>query len=195
MIYPYEVFEPGDVILTGGNALISRIIRWITQARGQSKTIKNHAGIAVSKNTYIEALTTVRRHDYNHLINLNTDIEVWRKVDLIDDQKENIVLRASDYVGRLYGPQKIVLHAFDGLLGKIFAKDVYLFRKLGFMDRYPICSWVVSYAYDFVGYQFLNKDPKYATPDCIHDHLVESKDWKIVYTNHREYYTEDKKIG
>ena len=186
-----RTFEPGDIILTGGKALISRIIRWMTRFRGESKTIKNHAGIGVSPHTYVEALWTTKRNTYDYLLNLDTNIEIWRKLDLTTDQKTLISNKAIEYVGAIYAPQKIVLHGFDGLLGKVFGTDIYAFRRLGFMDRYPICSWVVAFSYDQINYRF-GKHPKYVTPDCLHDYLVEKDDWKIVYTNHTQNYTDSK---
>ena len=190
-----RTFEPGDIILTGGNAWISRAIRWMTRVGDEEKTIKNHAGIGVTPHTYVEALWTTERNTYDYLLNLkDTNIEIWRNNNLTMQEKEKIRLKAIEYVGTVYGVSKIILHAFDGLLSKLLGHDIYLFRKIGFMKRYPICSWVVAYAYDEIGYKFNNQYPKYVSPDDIHDHLLSDPDWKLVYTTHTEYYTDYKSL-
>lgn len=186
-------FKPGDIILTHGDWWISKSIRWMTKGKKEDKTIKNHAGIGINKDTYVEALWTTKRNTYDYLLNLNdTNIEIWRNETFTDEELEKISLKAVEYVGSVYGVSKIALHALDGLLSKLFRDDIYLFRRLGFIKRYPICSWVVAYAYDEIGYIFNNKDPKFVTPDCLHDHLVKDPNWKIVYTTHTEDYTSKK---
>lgn len=185
-------FKPGDIILTGSNNWISKAIRWVTRYRGEEETIKNHAGIGIDNQYYVEALWTTKKHTYDHLFNLKTNYEIWRNNSFKLDDLNIVQTKALEYVGLVYAPQKIALHLFDGLLSKISGKDIFIFRKLAMFDRYPICSWVVAFAYDKIGYRFNNLDPKYATPDCLHDHLVADKDWKIIETNHEQKYTSNK---
>ena len=184
-------FKPGDIILTGGKAWISRAIRWVTRHRGEDVTVKNHAGVGINEQYYIEALWTTKRHTYDYLFELNTQYEIWRNNTFNDKDLEMVKIKAIEYVGMIYAPQKIALHLLDGLAGKLLGRDVFKFRRLAMFDRYPICSWVVAFAYDEIGYRF-GVDPRFATPDCLHDHLVDNNDWKIVNTNHDKYYTQTK---
>lgn len=189
----YPLFDAGDIILTGGEAWISRMIRWATRSKKEKETIKNHVGVGVNSESYVEALWTTKRNKFDDLLSTNTNIEIWRNIKLSNEDKYRIKIKALEYVGAIYGPFKIILHFLDSILEKIFGKDIFIFRRLAFIKRFPICSWVVAFAYDRVGYNF-GVDKRFATPDCIHDYLVKSDDWKIVYTNHEQYYTKEKMI-
>ena len=50
-------------------------------------------------------------------------------------------------------------------------KGAYVFRRLTHDDNYPICSWVVAYAYDAAGRRF-GVDPGAADPDDIWDYVT-----------------------
>ena len=71
---------------------------------------------------------------------------------------------------------------------KIF-KEIFLFRRLLKSEKYPICSWVYAYSvYNAVGYQFNNIRPNWVDPDVMHDEMIRSKDWEIIFR-----YTKKKK--
>ena len=62
-----------------------------------------------------------------------------------------------------YGYGKMFLYLLDWvLLGK------YVFRRLGRMDNYPICSWLVAHRYQKAGKRF-GRPAGAATPDDIWD--------------------------
>lgn len=184
-------FKSGDIILTAGDAWISKLIRWATRYRGEKRTIKNHVGIGVDDKYYVEALWTTKRNKYEDLLKQNKKLEIWRNVNLDDEEAYILKLKALEYVGSIYGPHKILLHFLDALLEKLFGKNIYLFRRIGFINRFPICSWVVSFVYSEINYSF-GIDKRFATPDCIHDYLVKNNNWKLVYSNHVQKYTENK---
>ena len=80
---------------------------------------------------------------------------------------DRVAAKAGGYVGRSYGWLKIVAHGLDRLIG-----GRYLFRRLAMVDNYPICSWVVAYAFDDIGKDF-GLPPNTADPDHIWDYCVE----------------------
>ena len=51
----------------------------------------------------------------------------------------------------------------------------YVFRRLGRMDRYPICSWLVAHSYKAAGLHF-GVAPGAATPDDIWDFVTTRTD-------------------
>jgi hypothetical protein len=49
------------------------------------------------------------------------------------------------------------------------------------MDKYPICSWLVAYAYDAIGWDF-GVPPWVAQPDCIWDYcMAHPERWRVVH--------------
>jgi len=68
-------------------------------------------------------------------------------------------------------------HGVDHLL----LNNRYVARRLAFLDNYPICSWLVAYAYDGIGYQF-GVPPWACTPDDIDDWIkAYPSEWTQVY--------------
>ena len=121
----------------------------------------------------VEALSKVRRHPLGRYGKKpKTDVAVFRPINLTDDEKAKIVAKAESYVGRKYGWPKIVTHLMDWCLN-----GAYVFRRLTNKDDYPICSWVVAYAYLAAGKDF-DVEAGAANPDDI---------WDFVRTNPDKY--------
>jgi hypothetical protein len=164
--------QPGDIFLTRGNRFLSRAIRFFTRHVGESRTKVNHVGIVVQggpleEAVVVEALRTVVRHELiDEYGGERDEVAVFRPARLGPAQLQRIVLEANDYVGRSYGYGKIVLHALDWVL-----QGAYVFRRLGRMDAYPICSWLVAQAYGTVGVHF-GVAPGAASPDDIWDYVT-----------------------
>ncbi len=57
----------------------------------------------------------------------------------------------------------------------IVEQGAYVFRRLAFMKRYPICSWLVAHSSNEVGKHF-DVDAGAATPDDIWDFCVGNPD-------------------
>lgn len=164
-------YLPGDVVLTKGMWLI----RWGTQYTGEGKGSMGHAGVGVNQSFFVEALWRVVLTAWDGLSGRGG--QVWRYIPFTDEQRKAIADKADDYLGRKYGWWKIALQGIDCILGKLFFTDVYLARRLGRIDKYPICSWVVAFAYDRgAGYSF-GKEPNAATPDDIYDHVRNTEGW------------------
>lgn len=176
--------QPSDLIFYKSKSLLGRLIRFFTRGNREEKTFTNHvAGIDIPPYK-IEALWKVERRPFN--INTEIDeIEVWRNTKLGYVDKQDVAEAAYNYVGRQYGAFKIVTHMLDCLVVKFIKHEFYFFRRLTLDDRYPICSWVWAFAYEKVGYAFGVK-PEYAQPDDMHDFVVSSSDWKLIYKKGRK---------
>lgn len=161
-----------DVVLFRSSGLIAKLIRWVTRDKGEPKTIVSHVGIMVSETEIVESKTKTVKHAFTPPAK---NCWVYRKSDLTEEQRGIIVAKALEYVGDSYGWLKILAHAADHLL----FRDRYVMRRLCRLDRYPICSWLVAYAYAKIGYQF-KVPPWAATPDDIWDWVTTSSDWQIV---------------
>ena len=169
---------PCDIVMTAGSGFLSRAIRVFTRQIGESPTKVNHVGIVVTKSRHlgdaviVEALWKVRRHPLEMRYGSGeSDVAIYRPLNLTDQEKDIIVAAASSYEGRSYGILKIFLHLLDSLL-----LGIYLFRRLGCMDDYPICSWLVAYSFAKAEKDF-GVDPGAATPDDIWD-FVNRRDGK-----------------
>jgi len=165
------VLQPGDIFLTRGRGFVSRAIRFFTRHIGESRTKVNHVGLVVQGGSLreavvVEALRTVQRHRLvDEYGGERDEVAIYRPVRLNVQQLHLVVTVANGYVGRRYGYGKIALHVLDWAL-----QGAYVFRRLGNMDDYPICSWLVARAYGAVSVHF-GVAPGAATPDDIWDYV------------------------
>lgn len=141
-------FKKGDIIATRGNGWLSKAIRFCSKRIGESRTEVNHVGLVTDPGDQctakvIEALHRVKHHTLaDQYKGKNTDIYILRPLVIPPTSIDSIVERAKTHVGKKYGYLKIGLHLADWcLLG------AYVFRRLGRMKNYPICSWLVDDAY------------------------------------------------
>lgn len=161
--------QPGDIFLTKGDNFVSKGIRFFSRSKGESRTEANHVGIVVHPGTHrtakiVEALTTVKtRTMASYYDKDNTEVAIYRPINVSAEDLLKIRNKANSYVGMKYGYIKIVAHFLDWCIG-----GRYFFRRFAFMNKYPICSWVVAYAYAEAGYNF-GVEPGGASPDDIMD--------------------------
>jgi hypothetical protein len=173
-------FRTADIVFTRESAWYSRLIRWGTRYSGEAPSRTSHVGIGLDGVCFAEALAHAVVTEWSVLAHRDpSTFEVWRYDYLTISQIKDIKNTTIDYLGRSYGYGKIALQGLDCALGKIFATDVYCFRRLAFMHKYPICSWLVAHAYDSVGYRF-NINPDAADPDEIYDHVSSTKGWRKI---------------
>jgi len=175
-------FMAGDIVFTRGTAWYSKLIRWGTRHTGETRSRTNHTGVGLDPNYFIEALHHVVATKWSDFAKNNAlgTFEIWRNEALTEVQREAVAAKARGYLGRDYGYSKILLQSLDCILGKVLCMDVMAFRRLAFMDKYPICSWVVAYSYfNGIGYSF-GISPRVADPDEIHDFVANHEDWKRV---------------
>jgi len=174
--------KAGDVFLTRGNSILSRLIRFFSRGIGESRTAVNHAGLIAEPGDLhtavaIEAIRFVtRRTLWSGYGPPRTDcVAIFRANNLTEDDIRKIVARAQSMVGRKYGMIAIVAHLLDWcLLG------AYFFRRLVPGMRYPICSWLVADAFAQAGKNF-GVSPGEAEPDDI---------WDFVKSHEPAYYVQ-----
>lgn len=163
----------GDVFLTQGNSFVSKAIRVLTRNKGESRTQVNHVGVVVKdgdKDTavIVEASSkVVRRMMTNYARSKNTKVAIYRYTKLTGREEDAIVDYSNNMVGAKYGYIKIVAHFLDWCLG-----GIYFFRRFAQMEKYPICSWLVAYAYQDAGLGF-GIEANAASPDDIWDWVTD----------------------
>jgi hypothetical protein len=171
------ILLPGDVFLTYGAGFFSKLIRFFTQTIGESRTKVNHTGIVVTEGDLenclvVETLLRVRKHKlwkrygpFSH-----DKVAIFRPINLTPEQTDIIVARAVEQVGKKYGIFTVIGHLLDWLL-----LGTYLFRRITHSNNYPICSWLVAYAFAKAGKTF-DVEPGAAQPDDIWDFIQQNPD-------------------
>jgi hypothetical protein len=164
---------PADVFLTRGHGFISKAIRFFTRKIGESRTKVNHVGVVVEEGTIqtavvVEALSKVKRHRLwkRYGPPCKDQVAVYRAKNLSEEDVKKIVAAANKYKGRKYGYLKIGAHLADWML-----LGAYVFRRLAFVKRYPICSWLVAHCFAKADKHF-GCDVGAASPDDIWDFVL-----------------------
>jgi hypothetical protein len=162
----------GDIVLTRSLSPGGWVIRYFERARGAPPAQVNHVGVMVDADTIVEALATVQRRNVRAVYGppCQNPTAIYRPLNLTDAERVAIVTKAASYVGKRYGVLKIVTHLADWCLG-----GRYVFRRLAGLTDYPICSWVVAYAYQVAGKSF-GVDPGSASPADIWDFVTTRSD-------------------
>ena len=176
------MLKSGDIILTRGDKLLSRMIRFFEKDKSEDISKVNHTGVnekdcLLKDANVIEALTTVKCHNLvEQYAGKKDKVAIFRKKNLRDDERIEVAKKAKEYVGKKYGFIKIVGHALDWCIG-----GKYVFRRMFRMDDYPICSWVVGYAYAVIGVKFKGVEPWACQPDDIWDECFNSDKYDMIY--------------
>lgn len=169
-------YQAGDIFLTRGDSFVSRAIRYFSTSENESRTQVNHVGVVVEDHQtnpmIVEALSpTVKAH---RLLDAygggKTRVMVIRPIHKESTDRYALAVNALNYEGRKYGYIKLVAHFLDWCLA-----GRYVFRRLAKMDDYPICSWVVAYAADHVGWRF-GVEPNGCSPDDVYDHWANNRE-------------------
>ncbi len=166
---------PCDIFFTRGAGKLSKMIRYCTRSKGESPTIANHVGLIAypgcgRQARAIEALWTVKFHRLSEQYGADDELCVFRPRNLATAELDAIYAKACEFINRKYGYGKIALHALDYLIG-----GRYFFRRVGRVDNYPICSYLVAEAYGSAGLHFGVADNA-ASPDDIWDFVVKNPD-------------------
>jgi len=173
--------KPADLLLVGGDWWVSNLIKYFTRYRGEAPTKVHHVAGMISDSTVEEALLTVKKSSFSQWDSKHNYYQIWRNTYLTEEQRNSISKQVRLYTNNFYGSWKLLLHMFDGILGKIFGKDITFFRTFLFINSYPICSWLWAYAYyDVARYKF-DYPPYIVSPDDMHDHVKKSEQWELVY--------------
>lgn len=180
MNHYYTAF-PADLIFTRSKRPLGAAIRWFERSAGEPPAYTNHtAGVGPDGVSVIEAMWHTQEVPLESYMVDEPVYQIWRRRGLPHEARVGIAHHARAYVGRHYGWWKLFPHLVDGFLGKIFGGNIYAVRRILFLKRYPICSWVWAYAYAEEGIGFgCPKDC--ADPDTQHDFVSESPDWWLVF--------------
>ena len=169
------LLEPGDIFFTRGQGLFARLIRRFTRTVGEERTKVNHVGLVVGGGwietaVVIEALSKVKRHQMARYVRKQTtEVAIYRPKDLTEEQLAIAVAKAEEYKDQKYGWVKIVAHFLDWTL-----QGAYVFRRFTRDDQYPICSWVVAYAFEKARREYFDINPGRADPDDIWDCVTDT---------------------
>lgn len=175
-----EELYPADLIFVRSAGWFGRAIRWATRAKGEAPTYCNHiAGIGTRANV-VEALTSVVETSIDDWIPKHNNFVVKRRNGLTFEQRARIAAEAEQSIGFPYGWLKIFVGHFpDALLGKIAGKNVFFFRRIIGLKRFPICSFLWSMGY--ATYRILfGCRPRAAEPDGMDDFTNISPVWHAV---------------
>ena len=180
------ILQPGDVFLTRGTSLLSRLIRICTRSFGEKRSKVNHVGIVVEAGgiqdaVVVEALSKVKMHTLwmQYCPPKKDHVAVYRAKNVSLEEMEIIVATAKRQVNKTYGYGKIVAHFLDWCFS-----GIYFFRWFARNGNYPICSWLVAHAYGEAGFDF-GVPREAANPDDIWDFVNE----------HPHYYEEIVRLG
>lgn len=168
--------RPADIILVSRDSWPSRLIRFGTTTHGEPKSIASHAAIGIATPSMIvEALPPrVARRHLNVYRFSGAKIKIYRPLNLSTAECCAIARAAESFIGAKYGWGKILLHALDGvlwrtpLLGRALAGRS-VFARLGRLDQWPICSYLVARAYTEGAGKHFGVGPATASPDDIDD--------------------------
>jgi hypothetical protein len=125
------LLERGDLVLTRSLGLVGWAICTFTRHFGESRTKATHTGIVVEggpleTTVIVGALTTVKRHRlWDRYATRNSEVAVFRPLNLTDEQITAVIIKAESYVGRKYGYAKLLAHWADWVL-----QGAYVFRRL-----------------------------------------------------------------
>lgn len=183
------VLRQGDVFLTASATWLGKAIRFCQRAPGEEPSVVNHVGLILNGDglggpaSSIEALGRVRYGDFREFYSADPSVSVaiYRDVTLSPMEAAQIGLHASRYLGRRYGAPKLLLHLADWILSRILGREVWLFRRLAWVDRYPICSWLVARVFSATGRSF-GVHPGMASPDDVWDWMqAHPEKWVCVH--------------
>lgn len=174
--------QTADLIFYKRRSLLGRLILYFTRSPGEEKSYASHVAGLVTPTTLLESVLTTIKRPFDITKESRLEIYRYKGPVPVDDFDYQVAAKANEYHGTTYGFGKVITHFLDALLVKLFKKEIYFFRRINNLDRYPICSWVWAYAYHRVlnGYEF-GVEPKYATPDDMHDYVKNSVEWELVY--------------
>ena len=165
-----------DLVLVRGRSFWNQAIRLFTRSLGEDRSKVDHVAIVTEGGAFYDAILVqafrmvVHESVATSYAGKDKQVAVYRPLNLGEAEMAKVAAKAESYVGRKYGFGKIVTHSLDWLL-----QGVYLFRRLNIRDDYPICSWVVAYAFLEAGKDF-GVEPGRADPDDIWDFVTSRPD-------------------
>lgn len=177
-----KIVQPGDVLMTSGTTLLSRLIRWSQQLAGDPAKYTHIALFGLKdtiNNGYIyEAYKDLNLHELKQYIGY--DVCVIRNVDMNLLKFKTRLFEIENNLGQIYPYHRLFFHLIDGcanwILRNLNLKSRAKIAKMINFDR-PVCSeWVA---------QIFNEDfEKWAgvVPDDFDDKRLQNHNrWKTIF--------------
>jgi hypothetical protein len=168
--------KAGDIVCTRDDSWLSKAIRWAERTPGEEASQASHVGVMYTSAKICEALWKTEIRPLKPTLD-DRYVDIFRP-NLFPSEVSDIKKKLRKWEGDQYGWWKIGLHGGD----KLVANAIYattgiqysprVFRWFGAMDKYPICSWVVGYAFETVLPNYFGIEPWAAQPDDIHDYCL-----------------------
>ncbi len=178
------LLQPGDIVHTQNPGRLSRAIRWLAKKKDGQRAWASHTAMLLSADPaemLIEAQLRVGVRPAYVYAHRGARAAIHRiPGGLTAPQRRQICLYALAYEGAAYGAHKALALALDHLIG-----DRYLFRRLIWEHRYPICSWLVAWAYDVTMRVRFGAPPDSVSPDDIMDYCM-AEGWELVWVDSAE---------
>jgi hypothetical protein len=181
--------QVGDVFVTQGTGLLAALILKFQTEKNEKPSVVNHTGFIVSNGELpnailVEANHKIRKGTFEEFYGPNahkTQVAVFRRRDITSEQKAFIRAEANRHVGETYGYIKILGHAGDYYLSKLFKRRVTLFRSVFRAKSIPICSYFVGDIGAKLKWTFKNRPVRELQPDDVWDECTENTDeWECV---------------
>ena len=159
--------EAADLILVRTPGFFGAAIRFFTRRIGEGPSRCNHvAGVVTAGNAQtadvVEALSNgVVCRKFHQLLGKGRMVEVWRPINLSDEERFKVAAHAAKKVGDKYGWGRVVTAALDW-----FLFEAVVFRRL--CSQEEDCATLWGAAFRSIGRKF-GKDSGALTPDCIRD--------------------------
>ncbi len=188
---PLPRFRAGDIILFAGQGdPYSRAARRMMRLPGEGPTYSVHTAQFISARHILEMDRVARIKTIDDVLHKRNPFdmwqrrgfEVWRCRTLTRAQRTALARQTLAFRNRRFGGLAFVAHLFDGLISKVAGRDIFVFRRLNHLDRYPVCSEITALAYDRALHYHFGVEPDCADPDHIYDWVTGHPDeWEQVY--------------
>jgi hypothetical protein len=169
--------KPADVIITTDKrSLFSKLILVTLNFFQKDQVRYQHVMMAVNNEVCVEALNKITYNISRDRMKDFRRYKVIRNKNITDEQREDIVKRATTLHGLNYGYIRLGLQLFDQ-----FFQTNWFTRRIKNPD-YQICSSLVAWCYDVeTGIRFNGINWSAVEPDDIDDEsLRNTKDWETV---------------
>ncbi len=179
---------PGDVVLDHGSTALAKAIQACQTALDgpdavDGEAFMNHAKMVVDcTGMIVEALESVVIRPWRKSAAGVVESQIWRLRTLNRDQREAIAKAAVEFTGASYAWWELALLGLDAGLSRLTRKPVFFFQRRLKVRSRVICSQLVATAYDAVlGPAVFGRPADQITPDEIHDHVRNARQWECVH--------------
>lgn len=179
----------GDVFVTQGTGLLANLILKYQTENNEKPSVVNHTGFIISEGELpdaiiVEANHKIRKGPFEGFYGSSAhkvQVAVFRRRDITTEQQAFIRAEANRHVGETYGYFKLLGHAADYYLSKLFKKRVTFGRWLLRAESLPICSYFVGDIAKKLKWTFMGRPVNELQPDDIWDECMSNEaEWETV---------------